>query len=211
MTTRRSRAVGVLQHVAAHCLHYPDDGLLARLPLLRRCLAEVPRRQAPGVAALLDHLGSTSPVAAGRHYVEVFDTEADRCLHLTWFTDGETRRRGGSLATLQGVYRRHGFRPAGGELPDYLPVLLEFAAVAGAPGQALLAEFQPALDLLHRNLAAIGTPYAPVVAAVVATLPQRSDHRRPDHRRPVAVGGRPPTERVGVEPVLLGYPTPRPT
>ncbi|MBW4718547.1 nitrate reductase molybdenum cofactor assembly chaperone [Saccharothrix obliqua] len=186
------RDTRVRHRMASLCLHYPDD-VRDRLPLLRGGLAEVPE---PGVAALVDHLERTSPVDAARHYVEVFDTKADRCLHLTWYTDGDTRRRGGALAALKQEYRRHGLRLADGELPDYLPVLLEFAALTGEVRS--LAGFRPALDLLHRNLVALGTPYAPVVAGVLATLPARVETR--------ALHGD-EVEFVGREPVLLGYPT----
>ncbi|MCE6999101.1 nitrate reductase molybdenum cofactor assembly chaperone [Saccharothrix sp. S26] len=189
-----TRTARVRQVVASHCLHYPDDELRERLPLLRRCLDEVPD---PGLAALLDHLRRTPPVEAARHYVEVFDTDAQRCLYLTWYTDGDTRRRGASLAGLKREYRRHGFVPAAGELPDYLPVLLEFAARTGEVRP--LSGYRPALELLHRNLRDLGTPYASAVATVLATVPVRED------ARPVAADT--PVERVGLEPVLLGYPT----
>ncbi|NUT54302.1 MAG: nitrate reductase molybdenum cofactor assembly chaperone [Saccharothrix sp.] len=186
----------VLHQVAARCLHYPDD-VRERLPLLRRCLDEVPDA---GLAALVDHLRRTPPVEAARHYVEVFDTEADRCLYLTWYTDGDTRRRGGSLAALKQEYRRHGFALADDELPDYLPVLLEFAALTG--DLRPLSAYRPALRLLHHNLRELGTPYASAVASVLATVPVRDD------ARPVAADV--PVERVGLEPVLLGYPARRP-
>ncbi|KOV87960.1 hypothetical protein ADL03_05770 [Nocardia sp. NRRL S-836] len=184
--------------IASHCLHYPDD-VRDRLPLLRQCLDEAPDQ---GLAGLLEHLERTPPVDAARHYVDVFDTKADRCLHLTWYTDGDTRRRGASLAAVKEEYRRHGFRLTDGELPDYLPVLLEFAALTGEPGRRLLARFRPALVLLHRNLIPLGTPYAPAVAAVLAGVPVS------DQARPVAADA--PVERVGLEPVLLGYPSRRP-
>ncbi|QFZ19787.1 nitrate reductase molybdenum cofactor assembly chaperone [Saccharothrix syringae] len=185
----------VHHQVAAHCLHYPD-AVGGVLPLLGRCLAEAPDA---GLAGLVDHLRRTPAVEAARHYVEVFDTKADRCLHLTWYTDGDTRRRGGALAALKQRYREHGYLLDPGELPDYLPVLLEFAAHTGEPGVRLLASYRPALELLHRNLLPLGTPYAPAVATVLATLPVRDD------ARPVTGGA--PVERVGLEPVLLGYPT----
>ncbi|MEU4745250.1 nitrate reductase molybdenum cofactor assembly chaperone [Actinosynnema sp. NPDC023658] len=193
-----SHATRVRYQVASHCLHYPDD-LRERLPLLRRCLDEVPDA---GLGALLDHLDRTPPVEAARHYVEVFDTKADRCLHLTWYTDGDTRRRGGSLAALKQEYRRHGYSLAEDELPDYLPVLLEFAALTGEPGTRLLAGYRPAIDLLHRNLRPLDTPYAAAVAAVLTAVPVRDDARR--------VAADAPVEQVGLEPVLLGYPTRHP-
>jgi nitrate reductase molybdenum cofactor assembly chaperone NarJ/NarW len=196
-----ARATRVRQQVAAHCLHYPDAPA-ERLDLLSRCLEEAPDA---GLAAVVDHLRRTPPVEAARHYVEVFDTKADRCLYLTWYTDGDTRRRGASLAALKQRYRRHGFEASDDELPDYLPVLLEFAALTGEPGLRLLSSYRPALELLHRNLLPLGTPYASAVAAVLATVPVR------DGARPVAADA--PVERVGLEPVLLGYPTrpPEPT
>lgn len=183
-----------LWQAAAHCLSYPDDTLYDRLPLVGRCLADT-----PVMDPLLDFLARHTPLAAARHYVEVFDTVADRCLYLTWYTDGDTRRRGGALAGLKAGYRGHGLRLVGGELPDHLPVLLEFAARTGAPGQRLLAGFRPALELLHTTLTAFDTPYTSALTAVLTTLP----HRGPT--RPATA--RPPDELVGVEPVLLGYPT----
>ncbi|ALG08616.1 nitrate reductase molybdenum cofactor assembly chaperone [Kibdelosporangium phytohabitans] len=197
-----SRAVNVLHQVASHCLHYPDDQLRQRIPLLRRCLGEIPAKLAGGVPAVLDHVTRTSSVDAARHYVDVFDTKPGRCLYMTWYTDGDTRRRGGALAAMKSTYRQHGFQLADSELPDYLPILLEFAALTGQPGRELLARFRPGLDLLHTKLSAIDTPYAAVVAAVIATVPQAANA--------LPAGLTPPAEQVGLEPVLLGYPTVRP-
>nr|WP_042191350.1 nitrate reductase molybdenum cofactor assembly chaperone [Kibdelosporangium sp. MJ126-NF4]CEL20019.1 Respiratory nitrate reductase delta chain [Kibdelosporangium sp. MJ126-NF4]CTQ97242.1 Respiratory nitrate reductase delta chain (EC 1.7.99.4) [Kibdelosporangium sp. MJ126-NF4] len=197
-----SRATRVLQQVAAHCLHYPDDELYSRIPLLRRCLAELPARQVGEIASVLDHFEQTAPVDAARHYVDVFDTKPGRCLYMTWYTDGDTRRRGGSLAAVKSTYRQHGFQLADGELPDYLPILLEFGALAGKPGLELLARFRQGMELLHSKLSAIDTPYTAVVGTVIATVPQSPAALPADTRQS--------TEQVGLEPVLLGYPTVRP-
>ncbi|ONI75148.1 nitrate reductase molybdenum cofactor assembly chaperone [Actinosynnema sp. ALI-1.44] len=197
-----SRAVNVLQQVASHCLHYPDEQLYQRIPLLRRCVAEIGAKHAGGIASVLDHFERTSPVDAARHYVDVFDTKPGRCLYMTWYTDGDTRRRGGSLAAMKSTYRQHGFRLADGELPDYLPILLEFAALTGEPGRQALARFRQGLDLLHTKLSKIDTPYTAVVGAVIATVPHAVDVLPADPM--------PRAEQVGLEPVLLGYPTTRP-
>ncbi|MGW5053667.1 nitrate reductase molybdenum cofactor assembly chaperone [Actinokineospora sp. NPDC004072] len=175
MRLRKSTADGraLVRQIAAWCLHYPDAALRDRLPLLHECLAETPPGAAALLAPVLAHLRDSDPGAAERHYVEVFDTRARRCLYLTWYTDGDTRRRGRSLAELKSRYRSGGFHPPEDELPDYLPMVLEFAARGGQAGERVVAEFRPALHTLHQRLADLGTPYASAVAAVLDTVPAK--------------------------------------
>jgi len=88
------------------------------------------------------------------------------------------------------------------ELPDHLPVLLEFAArVDPETGRRLLLEYRAVLELLRRSLADAGSPYARVLDAIAATLPEMSV---PDRRRlaQLAAAG-PPAEEVGLEPFAL--------
>jgi len=118
---------------------------------------------------------------------------------LSYWTDGDTRRRGQVLATFKQRYRDSGFHAdTRGELPDYLPLVLEFAAIADPDaGEALLREYRPSLELLRIGLEEDGTPYAGVVAAVCATLPGPS----PVDRAAVqAMADGPPVETVGLEP-----------
>lgn len=199
----RARQTRLLQRIAAMCLHWPDEQLHTALPLIAEAARELPAPQRDAVAGVVAHLEQAGPVAAGQRYVELFDVRPGRCLYLTWYTDGDTRRRGGSLARLKQVYRDNGFHLNDGELPDYLPVLLEFAALGGDPGQRLLAEFRPALVRLHQALSKIDTAYASLVEAVLTTVPAPRKGTSP---LPPA----PPVEQVGMEPVLLGYPTTRP-
>lgn len=195
-----SRAV--LRQLAAWCLHYPDDDLRQRLELLEAALAELgtPRmgnsEAATDLRATLEHLRDTPQQAAEQHYIEVFDTKPRRCLYLTWYVHGDTRLRGQALAELAGTFRRHGFRVEGGELPDYLPALLEFTATGGPgaarEGERLLGRFRPAMQLLHRKLTEIGTPYAGAVRAVLATVPAAD--------RAAVPAAPPPSELVGLDP-----------
>lgn len=164
------------QHRAVHqaaslLLGYPDRGWPARREQVAEAIGHLPGE---GPELLLDFCRW----AAGRpvldlaaRYVTTFDRTRRRTLHLTHYTDGDTRRRGASLAALKAHYRQHGWEPAGGELPDHLPSLLEFAARCPGPGTALLHEHRPALDLLTRGLAAHRSPYLDVVRAVRTTLP----------------------------------------
>jgi nitrate reductase delta subunit len=97
----RARDQAVVLQAASICLHYPDAALLDLMPVVRDAVAALPPslpRARPG--AFLDTVAATTPARAAQHYVEVFDTRRRCCLYLTWWTDGETRRRGSALAAL---------------------------------------------------------------------------------------------------------------
>ncbi|RIQ18821.1 nitrate reductase molybdenum cofactor assembly chaperone [Jiangella rhizosphaerae] len=197
---RRDRAADhrVVHQVASWCLDYPDATLVQRLPLLGRALAEQsPSDAVARLSALVDHLGGRPLADLQRDYVDVFDLSRDRALHLSYWTDGDTRRRGEVLARFKAAYRASGFVvDLHGELPDHLPTVLEFAAIADpAAGTALLQEYRPSLELLRFALLDLGTPYADGVAAVCATLPGES----PPDRAAVHAAARPPVETVGLE------------
>ncbi|MFF4269336.1 nitrate reductase molybdenum cofactor assembly chaperone [Streptomyces sp. NPDC001536] len=151
----------VLYQAAALCLTYPDDDFRARLPLLREA--------APQLREFVDHAALTPPQELAAHYVQVFDFKNRHSLYLSWWQDGDTRRRGMSLVRFKEVYRAAGLEFTGEELPDFLPAVLEFAARTG--DTALLIEHREGLEQLRSRLTDFGTPYASVLDAVCATLP----------------------------------------
>nr|WP_206323969.1 nitrate reductase molybdenum cofactor assembly chaperone [Streptomyces sp. HNM0574] len=178
-------------------LVYPDPGLRAELPLIRAAVAARRGRPFRRLAAFLDHAEATAPEELARHYVDVFDFKNRRCLYLTWWTDGDTRRRGMSLVRFKETYRRAGLEYTDGEeLPDFLPAVLEFSA--HTRGLELLVPHRPALELLRLSLTDCGTPYALLLEAVCATLPGASPKDRAAAQA-LARGG-PPREDVGLEP-----------
>ncbi|GAA2080645.1 nitrate reductase molybdenum cofactor assembly chaperone [Streptomyces albiaxialis] len=187
----------VLHQAAACCLTYPDASFHDDLPLLREATAGLRGRPVRLLRGFLDHAEATPRAELAAHYVRVFDFKNRRSLYLTWWTDGDTRRRGMSLVRLKETYRAHGLDFADGdELPDFLPAVLEFSARAGT--DTLLRRHRPALELLRLSLADCETPYAAVLAAVCATLPGASPKDRAAARA-MARGG-PPREDVGLEP-----------
>ncbi|MEU4658317.1 nitrate reductase molybdenum cofactor assembly chaperone [Streptomyces sp. NPDC023723] len=151
----------VLYQAAALCLTYPDDDFRARLPLLREA--------APQLRGFTDHAALTSQSDLQAHYVEVFDFKNRHSLYLSWWSDGDTRRRGMSLVRFKECYRAHGLECTEEELPDFLPAVLELASRTG--DTRLLVEYRDALDQLRTRLTGCGTPYACVLDAVCATLP----------------------------------------
>ena len=199
--------LAVIDQAASVLLAYPDETALARVPLVRVALAELPahpaRDQLLRFLAHLDQPGQAAPLALAAQYVETFDFRRRCCLYLTYYTHGDTRRRGAALARLRQRYRQAGLDLTHGELPDFLPVVLEFTAATR--DRALLLEHRPALELLRLALAETASPYGLVVEALCATLPGPAPKDREAILALAASG--PPQEEVGLEP----YPAPGPT
>ncbi|GAA2000295.1 nitrate reductase molybdenum cofactor assembly chaperone [Catenulispora subtropica] len=193
---RLSHRDRVVHQAAAHLLDYPDAAWRERMPLVRSALEAVGGAGARQLVRFLDRMASMTRGEIDAHYVEVFDFKNKHSLYLTWWLDGDTRRRGASLVELKAVYREAGFAFADTELPDYLPVVLEFCAATG--DHALLLRHRPGLELLRLALAERGTPYALVLAAVCSTLPGPSPKDRAAARALAASG--PARETVGLDP-----------
>ncbi|MHA6620701.1 nitrate reductase molybdenum cofactor assembly chaperone [Pseudonocardia sp. DLS-67] len=190
---------------ASICLQYPDEPVRQLHPLLRGAVdALPPGRPRDRLTAFLDHAALTPPGTLAEHYVAVFDRRRRCCLYLTWWSDGETRRRGGALAALKQRYRAAGVELAGGELPDFLPAVLEYAATTDlADGLALLQEHRAGVELLRLALVDAATPYAAPVEAVCALLPGPSPADVAAAKALARSG--PPREEVGLE--LTPFPT----
>lgn len=197
----------VLLQSAAVLLQYPDDFVRGAMPQVVAGLAELPPgRPVERLLSLAVHLERTTDQEAQEHYVAVLDRKRRCCLYLTWWLHGETRRRGLALARLKQIYREHGGVLESTELPDYLPLVLEFAATVDlARGLDLLQEHRAGLELLRLAMLEVGTPYAAALEAVCALLPGVSpkDERE---ARALARNG-PPSELVGLDglPGLPGY------
>ncbi|MFE6308305.1 nitrate reductase molybdenum cofactor assembly chaperone [Nocardiopsis sp. NPDC057823] len=207
-SARRVHRRAVTHQAASILLGYPDQAFFERLPLVALAVAELPRgtvREA--LHEFCEHACATPELELCAHYVDVFDLRRRRSLYMTYYTDGDTRRRGHSLAEIKAVYREAGWEVLPGELPDHLAVLLEFAARGSdSRGEELLLRFRPGLDLLARALEEYGTPYARVVDAVLQTLPPQRAADREAADRLVAQG--PPAEDVGLEPYGVRNPLP---
>lgn len=194
-----SRRSQVLYLAAAWCLSYPDGDLVARVPLIRAALDEFPGATT-GFEAVLDQLENTPPMELQAFYVREFDLGKRHALHLSYWTDGDTRRRGEVLGTFKEAYRQSDILvDTRGELPDYLPMVLEYAArVDFKAGQALLARYRPSLEMLRLGLARDGLPHTAILEAICATLPGKSPRDEQEVMRMAGLG--PPTEAVGLDP-----------
>ncbi|QDP99023.1 nitrate reductase molybdenum cofactor assembly chaperone [Microlunatus elymi] len=196
---KTSQADRLIRQAASWALSYPDEDVSARLPQLVEVMDELPPGE--GRDAMLRFLRTWIDVPADRRrrdYIELFDLDRNYALHLSYWTDGDTRRRGQALADIKQLYRTSGFLLTDDqELPDHLTIVLEFAAVVDPQaGSRLLQDYRPSLELIRLALADRGSPFADVLVAVCSTLPGES----PKDRAAVqALAGPPPIEAVGLE------------
>ena len=117
--------------LASVLLQYPTSALFDGIAALEEAAAATsPRATRGALAVFLRWLGSTPPAEVAQHYVATFDLRRRCALYLTYYRYGDTRKRGMAMLTFKSAYRAAGFQPSAGELPDYLPMVLEFAALS---------------------------------------------------------------------------------
>lgn len=194
--------------LASVLLQYPTAALVDGLDQLDAFAAQTsPKPARESFGQFLSWLRATPPTEVAQHYVETFDLRRRCALYLTYYRYGDTRKRGMAMIVFKTAYRDAGFVPPEDELPDYLPMVLEFADLCPR-GERLVHAHRADLELLHRALLKAETPYASVVTAVRAQLPKLG--RREIGQVLKAWESGPPSEDVGLEPFappeyLAGY------
>ncbi|MDV3223533.1 nitrate reductase molybdenum cofactor assembly chaperone [Intrasporangium sp.] len=183
-------------------LDYPSEESLARHELLRRAVAPLPDPVRMPLGSFLDHLASRPLEDAQRDYVETFDHTRRCCLYLTYFTFGDTRRRGVALVQFKQAFRRSGVELTEEELPDHLGVVLEFGATVDLEAAwKLVNDHRAGIEMLRLALADRQSPWEQLLVALAATLPELDGEGIDAVRRLVEAG--PPQEEVGLEPYAI--------
>jgi nitrate reductase delta subunit len=183
-------------------LDYPGEELLAGRAELEQALEQLPDDAARArIATFLGSWHGVSLAELQAEYVLTFDFDRRASLYLTYHSHGDRRQRGIELVRLKRRFASAGLELAADELPDYLPALLEFAALASdGEGAAVLAEHRAPLELLRSRLHERGSRYAALLDALVATLPPLTRAQAERARRLAEEG--PPSELVGLDPVV---------
>ena len=174
--------------VAALLLRYPEADWLAELPQLEWVLEEERRanhRAADLIAPLLKFL--EGPLLESQvQYVETFDRQPKHGLYLYEHLHGESRERGTAMVALLERYRQHGLELVCNELPDHLPVFLEFLSLL--PRRQARRELRPiagVLRLLAHRLGEAKSPYAGVLEALTRLAPRGAADEAVQPSRPM--------------------------
>ena len=157
-------------------LQYPDRELLAGLQQLRETVQGFSRTTAISVCdRFLAYLESNPLIKLQEEYTRTFDLNAETCLNLSFHRFGDSRERGPALAHLNQLYKAAGWEILTGELPDYLPLMLEFAFVGpGSARNEVLALYREEIGGLFERLKAQESPYAHLIELVLSLSHQSS-------------------------------------
>lgn len=160
-------------------LTYPTEDLLAAAGELKTILrqeAVLPERARTAVEAVIDDIAGRDLFDAQERYILLFDRTRSLSLHLFEHVHGESRDRGQAMVDLIKLYEDGGYSPTTVELPDFLPLFLEYAATR-APAEAIDLISQPGhvLAAIRERLAKRGSAYEAIFAALATLSKVRLD------------------------------------
>jgi nitrate reductase delta subunit len=167
----REEAIMLLFRAFSVLLSYPSEQLRQALPEIAdvvRAAPFVPSRERRDLLDLVDELGRGDLLEVEERYVDLFDRGRGASLHLFEHLHGESRDRGEAMVDLKRLYERAGFELATRELPDYLPVMLEYLSCRDlAEARDMLADCAHILTTIGRSLIARGSRYAAVLQTLI--------------------------------------------
>lgn len=186
--------------VLGRLLSYPDAELRSHLDDLSSALR---REQALGAArldeldALLKSMRTRDPIELEADYVQLFDRGRSTSLHLFEHVHGDSRDRGPAMIDLAQTYEQAGLYLAEGELPDYLPVVLEFVSTQPIKeARAFLGEMAHILNAIFSALVKRGSAYASVLGALLEVAGHKA--------QAVKVADEPALDESWEEPAVFG-------
>jgi nitrate reductase delta subunit len=185
--------------VLAALLSYPDAGMRGHLPEMREILVGesvlLDARRAE-LDALIDSLARAEQLEVEADYVELFDRGRGTSLHLFEHVHGDSRDRGPAMIDLAQTYEKAGLYLAPGELPDYLPAVLEFVSTQPPrEATAFLSEMAHIFTAIFSALRERASPYASVLGALLELAGEKA--------QAVALAAEPALDETWVEPPVF--------
>jgi nitrate reductase delta subunit len=162
----------LIYKILSALLEYPDQELIDNLPAINKLLDETVDTDVAEWEAIRQFMswlkqGDLTEMQA--NYVKTFDMTPEHSLHLThhFFGDDNDRNRGPALIDLGELYKDYGVKVVANELPDYLPLVLEFVTMLEEnEGREFLSDAAKVLKVLAANLKKAESPYAPLISII---------------------------------------------
>jgi nitrate reductase molybdenum cofactor assembly chaperone NarJ/NarW len=184
----------------AWLLRYPDDQLRAALSAIAQALVDegaLQGQRLTEVQGLVERLMRTPALRTEAEYVELFDRGRRTALHLFEHVHGDSRDRGPAMIGLLKTYEQAGLLLERGELPDHLPVVLEYASTQPpAVAREFLRELSHIVRAIFTATLDRGSPYASLLAAVLELAGERAER--------VPLPAEPELDEAWAEPEAFG-------
>jgi nitrate reductase delta subunit len=195
----KSQTAGGTLRVLAALLSYPDAGMRRHLSEMREILRGesvlLDARRAE-LDALIEGLARAEQLDVEADYVELFDRGRGTSLHLFEHVHGDSRDRGPAMIDLAQTYEKAGLYLAPGELPDYLPAVLEFVSTQPPrEAMAFLSEMAHIFTAIFSALRERASPYASVLGALLELAGEKA--------QAVALAAEPALDETWVEPPVF--------
>lgn len=156
-------------------LSYPQAEWLQELDVLEEALDDEKAHNGKAgkkMAGLFEMLRTEPQLDLEQNYVATFDRNPSHSLHLFEHIHGESRDRGMAMVNLIAEYRKHGLDMAADELPDYVPLFLEYLSqLPDSEACAMLGETIDVMALIGRKLKGNNSPYSVVFKVMEAISP----------------------------------------
>jgi nitrate reductase delta subunit len=166
------KAIGAL-------LDYPTPELQAAADEIEQALGEeraIPAAELDGVRAFIDRLRSSDIMDLQEYWIGLFDRSKRLALHLYEHSYGESRDRGQAMVNLALTYRMNGFELNASEMPDYLPLFLEFLSVIPeVHARRYLTDALEIIEALRIRLDERDSTYAALLSALVTLASREAD------------------------------------
>ncbi|SDE11347.1 MULTISPECIES: nitrate reductase molybdenum cofactor assembly chaperone [Kordiimonas] len=162
-------------------LAYPTEDLQQHMDELKAVITEeklIPQKIMKPLLGFMDDLARRNLMRVQEDYVANFDRSRAHSLYLFEHVHGESRDRGQAMVDLLDLYKSHGFELAARELPDYLPLFLEFLAILPfEQAKELLGETVHILGAVGAKLKAKKLGYQHVYRALEALSDAKADEK----------------------------------
>ena len=163
-------------------LSYPESDWVCHLDECEEVLVQeqvLPKKQLKAVLAFIGDLKTSDIYSAQEEYVATFDRGRSHCLHLFEHIHGESRDRGQAMVNLANAYEEKGLYIDQAELPDYLPLFLEFLSLCPADEAVnLLGEPIDIVATIAARLRERKSPYTALFDATVALSKVKPDQEK---------------------------------
>jgi nitrate reductase delta subunit len=156
--------------VISKLIDYPDSELIENLDSVIEYIkdsSEIATDEKEILMEFVSWMRSHTSIKLQETYVETFDMVPEHDLHLTHHIFGDDRQRGPALIDLSEHLKNEGLEVKEGEIPDFLPLLLEYASTLDdIKSRAFLGDAKKIIKIIADNLDKAKSPYSKLIRIV---------------------------------------------